>query len=60
MAASRLSEVVDNIYLFSLCLINKDNKVGHVVTLAMVTIRVQKLDHHYIFPMVGTNSCRQP
>ena len=60
MAASRLPEVVDNVYLFIVALINKDNKVGHNVTLAMVTIRVQKLNHHCIFPLVGTNSCRYP
>jgi len=28
MAASRLPEVVDNINLFSVALINKDNKLG--------------------------------
>ena len=60
MAASSLPEVIDNVYLFSVALINKDNKVGHVVNLAMDTMGVQKLDHHCIFPIVGTNSCRQP
>ena len=60
MAASRFFEVVDNVYLFSVALINKDNKVGQVVTLAIVTIRVWKLDHHCISPLVATNSGRQP
>jgi len=60
MAASRFPEVVDNVYLFNVVLINKDNKVGHVVNLATDTMRVQKLDHHRIFSLVGNNSCRQP
>jgi len=60
MAASRLPEAIDNIYLFIQPVPHKkDNKDRCAVTLAMVTLRVQKLDHHCIFPMVGTNSCRQ-